>query len=261
MNTFHIMRKELRTYFNSTIAYAFFLIFLFIVGYLFTFTIFQYSDFSQLAIRNPMMMQKLNPAQSILTPLFQLMGFLLIFLVPVLTMRIFAEEKKLGTIELLFTYPVTEMQLVIGKFLASTAILFIMFLFSFVYIILFNNVFAFKGAEVPWGIIFSGYLGIFLLSLSFMAFGMWVSSLTSDQVTSALATVGGLLLFWIIGSAQSQFTNPVLVGIVRQLSLVNHFQDFTKGIINTHHLVYFICFILFFVFLTVQVLEVRKWKG
>ena len=261
MNTFHIMRKELRSYFNSTIAYAFFLIFLFIVGYLFTFTIFQYSDFSQLAIRNPMMMQKLDPVQSILVPMFQLMGFLLIFLIPVLTMRIFAEEKKLGTIELLFTYPVTELQLVMGKFLASIVILLIIFCFSFVYIILFNNVFAFKGAEIPWGSILSGYLGLFLLSLSFVAFGMWVSSLTSDQVTSALATVGGLLLFWIIGSAQSHITNPIFSEIIRQIALVEHFQDFTKGIINTHHIVYFVCFILFFVFLTVQVLEVRKWKG
>lgn len=260
MNTFCIFKNELRKYFNSTIAYAFFIIFLVIVGFFFYLSIVQYGIRSMMATRNPMMMQQLNPVEFIITPLFQLMAFLLIFFMPVLTMRLFSEEKKLGTIELLFTYPVTEWQMVMGKFLASMVVLALIFFFTFVYVILYNNILAFDPSKAPWGTIISGYLGLFLLSVSFLAFGMWVSSLTSDQVTSALATTGGLLLFWVIGSARMD-VNPALVKLVTQLSLVEHFQDFTKGIIDTHHIIFLLCFIAFFVFLTVQFLEVRKWKG
>jgi ABC-2 type transport system permease protein len=254
------MRKELRNYFSSTIAYAFLVIFLFIVGFFFYYSMVTYSMQSMYAARNPMMMQRMNPTDAILSPLFSLMGFMLVFLIPVLTMRLFAEERKLGTIELLFTYPITELQLVFGKFLAAVSVLVMMFGFTSVYIILYNKAFGFVSSQIPWGTIGSGYLGLFLLSLAFMSFGMWVSSMTSDQVTSALATVGGLLVFWIIGSARMDLSG-IPMKIVEQISLVEHFQDFAKGVIDTHHVVYLVCFIMFFVFLTIQVLEVRKWKG
>ncbi|MCE1246558.1 MAG: ABC transporter permease subunit [Firmicutes bacterium] len=260
MNTFHIMRKELRNYFSSTIAYAFLAIFLFIVGFFFYMSMVNYSMQSTFAARNPMMIQRMNPSDLILSPLFSLMGFLLIFLIPVLTMRLFAEERKLGTIELLFTYPITEMQLVMGKFLAAVSVLVLMFGFTTVYMVLFTKAFGYVSTQIPWGSMGAGYLGLFLLSMAFMAFGMWVSSMTSDQVTSALATVGGLLVFWIIGSARMDLSGP-LMKVVEQISLVEHFQDFTKGVIDTHHIIYLVCFILFFVFLTIQVMEVRKWKG
>ena len=260
MNTFHIFNKEMRNYFNSTVAYVFFVIFLVIVGFFFYLSMVHYNVQSMYASRNPAMWQRLNPIETILTPLFGLMGFLLIFMIPVLTMRLFAEEKKLGTIELLFTYPVTELQMVLGKFLASVMVLVVIFAFSFVYILLFNKAFAFKGVDIPWGNIVAGYSGLLLLSLAFMSFGMWISSLTSDQVTSALSTVGGLLALWVIGSARMDVSGRLLK-VVEQLSLSDHFRDFTIGVIDTHHVVFFLCFILLFIFLTVQVLEVRKWKG
>lgn len=260
MNTLHIYKKELRNYFNSTIAYVFFVLLLVIMGFFFYFSIAHYGIQSMLASRNPMMMRYLNPIDNILTPLFSLMGFLMIFFMPVLTMRLFSEEKKLGTMELLFTYPITEFQMVTGKFLASLTVVGIVYFFSFTYMIMFNQLFDLNMAKAPWGNMASGYLGLFLLSTAFMSFGMWVSSLTSDQVTSALGTTGGLLLFWVIGSARIDL-NPGLTRLVEQLSLVEHFQDFTKGIIDTHHVVYLVCFSLFFIILTIQMLEVRKWRG
>lgn len=260
MNVFTIMRKELRNYFISPVAYAFFIIFLAIVGFFFYLTLSHYSLQCMFASRTPQMLDKLDPIEGIIQPLFSLMGFLMIFFIPVLTMRLFAEEKKLGTMELLFTYPITDFQLVMGKFLASMCVMLIITAFSLIYIILYNTVFKLTGAQIPWGIFGSGYLGLLLLSLSFISFGIWVSSLTSDQVTAALATVGGLLVFWIIGSAKMEATGWMLK-VVSQLSLVEHFQDFAKGVLDTHHIVYLVCFSIFFLFLTVQVLEVRKWNG
>jgi len=260
MNTLHIFNKELRNYFNSTIAYVFLIFFLVIVGLFFYLSMVNYSLQSMFASRNPMMMQRMNPVENIITPIFGLMGFLLIFMIPVLTMRLFAEEKKLGTIELLFTYPITEGQLVLGKFLASMVVLLFIFLFSSVYFLLYKHAFSLGWPKFPLGNIMSGYLGLLLISLSFMAFGMWISSLTSDQVTAALSTVGSLLLFWIVGSARLD-----LIGnwqkLVEQLSMSDHFRDFTLGVIDTHHVVFMLCFIFFFLFLTIQILEVRKWKG
>jgi ABC-2 type transport system permease protein len=256
MNAIHILRKELRNYFSSPIAYVFFAFFLFIVGYYFYLIILGYGQRSMYASQYVQLMTKLNPVDSILSPMFNLRGFLLIFLIPVLTMRLFAEEKKLGTIELLFTYPITEMHLIAGKMVASIIVMMVIFGFSFVFMVVYNNYFN----PAPWSVIFCGYLGLFLLSLAFISFGMWISSLTSDLVTAALGTIGGLLIFWVIGSGRMT-TTGLVSDIMAQVSMVEHFQRFSKGILDSHDVVYFACFIFFFAFLTLQVLEIRKWKG
>ncbi len=256
MNTFQIFKKELRNYFNSSIAYVFFTFYLIITGYYFYVLMIRYSQMSMYATRSMHMMSRTNPVDGVLSPLFSLMGFLMIFLIPVITMRLFSEEKKLGTMELLFTYPVTEMQIIMGKFLAALMVMLFIYGFSIVYMIVFTRYIT----PTPWGIIGSSYLGLFLLSLAFLAFGMWISSLTSDQVTAALGTVGGLLIFWVMGAGKFALS-PRMGEIIEQLAMVNHFQNFVKGIIDTHDLVYFICFIFIFIFLTLQMLEIRKWRG
>jgi ABC-2 type transport system permease protein len=259
MNTFYITKKELKNYFFSSIAYVFFAFFLFIVGLFFFLSIIRYSQMSMYAQQSPQMMQHFDPVEVILSPLFGLMGFLFIFLIPVITMRLFAEERKLGTIELLFTYPVTELQMFLGKFLAAAVVLLIIFGISFTYIIIYRNYFA----PISWGLVGSGYLGLFLLALSFLSFGIWISSFTSDQITSALATIGGVLIFWIIGSVKSVVPeNFFYIGdFINQISMYEHFQNLSKGIIDTNDILYFLCFIIFFSFMSIQMLEVRKWKG
>jgi ABC-2 type transport system permease protein len=256
MNAIYIMKKELKNYFFSSIAYVFFAFFLFIVGLFFFLSVIRYGEMSMYAQQNAQMMQRFDPVEMILSPLFGLMGFLFIFLIPVITMRLFSEEKKLGTIELLFTYPVTELQLFMGKFLAAAVVLLIIFGISMTYIVIYKNYFD----PITWGVVGSGYMGLFLLALSFLSFGIWVSSLTSDQVTSALATIGGMLIFWVIGSAKS-VVPEYLTDFVGQISMYEHFQNFSKGIIDTNDIVYFLCFTFFFSFMAIQMLEVRKWKG
>ncbi|MFP4499145.1 MAG: ABC transporter permease subunit [Vulcanimicrobiota bacterium] len=255
MNTYQILKKELRNYFFSPIAYVFLAFFLVIVGYFFIISMLRYGEMTMFASQAPQMMNKFNGENMILSPLFSIMLFLMIFLIPVITMRLFSEERKLGTIELLFTYPITEWQMVLGKFLAAVAVLLLIFGFSLVYIIIYSKYF-----EPTAGVIISGYLGTFLVSLSFLSFGMWVSSLTSDQVTSALATLGGLLLLWVSGAGQATFPGP-FGNFLKEISIMDHSEQFVRGIIDTHDVVYFLCFIGFFVFLTVQSLETRKWRG
>jgi ABC-2 type transport system permease protein len=258
MNTLHIYKKEMRNYFRSSIAYVFFAMFLLIVGFIFAVSFKGYSDFSMMAVQNPQMMSRLNPREMILTPLFGLMAFLLIFQIPVLTMRIFSEERKQGTVELLFTYPITEMQLIMGKFLASVTILLIMFMFTFSYFLILAK----HLNPLPWAVVGAGYLGLFLVSMAFLALGTWISSITSDHVTSALATVGCLLIFWIIGNVSMLGDiSPVLSTVFEQISLADHFNKFAKGVIETHAIAYLLSFIFLFMFMTVQSLETRKWKG
>jgi ABC-2 type transport system permease protein len=258
MNTLYIYKKEMRNYFNSSIAYVLFAIFLFIVGFIFAISLIKYGEFSTIALQNPQMMGRLNPREMIISPLFGLMAFLMVFLIPVLTMRIFSEERKQGTVELLFTYPITELQLVFGKFLASISVLLVMFLFTFAYTLILAKYLN----PLPWPVIGAGYLGLFLISVAFLALGTWISSITTDQITSALATVGGLLMFWIIGSAGMLGDMPQTMRTVfGQMAISEHFQNFAMGIIDTHSVIYMLSFIFLFIFMTVQALETRKWKG
>jgi ABC-2 type transport system permease protein len=258
MNTLHIYKKEMRNYFNSSIAYVLFAIFLFIVGFIFAISLIRYSEFSMMAVQNPQMMGRLNAREMIVSPLFGLMAFLMVFLIPVLTMRIFSEERKQGTVELLFTYPITEFQLVFGKFLASVTVLLVMFLFTFAYTLILAKYIT----PMPWPVIGAGYLGLLLVSVAFLALGTWISSITSDQVTAALATVGGLLMFWIIGNAGMLGDVPPTVRTVfEQLAISEHFQGFAMGTIDTHNIVFMLSFTFLFIFMTIQALETRKWKG
>jgi len=224
MNTYYIFKKEMRNYFNSSIPYVFFIFFLLLVGFFFFVSMIRYSEISMFATRNPQLMRNFSPREAILAPHFLRMGFLLIFLIPVISMRLFSEEKKLGTIELLFTYPITDWQLVMGKFLAAAVVILIIFIFSFSYMVVYNRYFT----SVPWGVVGSGYLGLLLLTTSFLSLGMWISSLTSDQVTSALATVSGILIFWIIGWGETA-TSGVLATVLKELSLSDHFRNFAQG--------------------------------
>jgi ABC-2 type transport system permease protein len=144
-----------------------------------------------------------------------------------------------------------------GKLLASLSVLGIVFATTLTYILILVKYF---GAS-SLGAIGAGYLGLFLLAVAFLAFGIWISTLTSDQATSALGTVGGILLFWIVSSFKLMVPQGILSTITEQLSMAEHFQNFVKGLIDTHDIVFFLVFIIFFVFLTVQMLEIRKWKG
>lgn len=206
-------------------------------------------------MRNPYQAPGLNLTEMVLNPLFANMGIILLLIMPLLTMRLFSEEKKTGTIELLLTYPVKDIETLLGKLLACILVYVIMLVLSFLYpvmLIIFGR--------LEWGPILSGYLGLFLMGTSFISLGVLASSLTENQIVSAAISFGMLLFFWVIGWA-SEFAGKTVGKILPKISLIQHFDNFPKGIIDTQDIVYYLLFIIFFLFLTMRSLEAHRWRG
>ena len=254
-NILVIGKKELNTYFYSPIAYVVITAFLIITGYFFYNTLVFYARFSMNAIQSQYTDIGLNFTDGIFTPLFGDMSIILLLMMPLLTMRLLAEEKKNGTFELLLTYPIKDIETVLGKFLACVLVFAIMVGLTLVYPIFLS----FLG-PIEIGPLFSCYMGLLLMGGAFIAFGLLASSLTSNQIVAAVVSFGALLVFWLIGfSAYS--AGPVLGGILRELSLLEHFDSFAKGVIDSKDVIYYLNFIIFCLFLTLRSLESNKWRG
>jgi ABC-2 type transport system permease protein len=250
-----IFKRELRAYFVSPIAYVVMVMFLIIAGYFFysSFAFFNFIGFQ--AMSNPMMARNLNVTEGVLRPLYGNLGVVLLFIMPLLTMRLFAEEKKQGTIELLLTYPVRDLAAVLAKFSACLTVYTIMLALTAVYPIL---LIIFVRPEV--GPIAAGYLGLFLLGASFIALGALASSLTENQIVAAAISFGFLLIFWVIGWS-SQFAGGTLGRLLSHLSLLEHFDSFPKGVIDTKDIIFYLNFLVFCLFLTLRSLESHRWRG
>jgi len=189
-----VFKKEMRLFFGSPVAYVVFTFFLLISGWFFSQIFLYYSDISMRSFMQPGMAQSLNITESVMRPLFTNMSVVLLFFMPMLTMRLFAEEKKSGTMELLLTYPVRDGEVLAGKFLAAGAL----------YVILLGLTLVYPGliayfTRVEWGPILTGYLGLVLTGATFLAVGVLISSLTENQIVAGFGTFGVLLALWIIG--------------------------------------------------------------
>jgi ABC-2 type transport system permease protein len=176
-------------------------------------------------------------------------------MVPLITMRLFAEEKKTGTAELLFTYPISDRGAVLGKFAAGVTILLLLLLGTFPAMLLLE-VFT----TPPWTSILGGYVGLFLMSSSFVSLGLLASSLTENQIIAAAIAFGTLLLLWIIGWSES-LVGPTLGSFLKYISLLTHYDNFAKGILDSRDVLFYFLFMLFFLFTTLRVLESRQWRG
>jgi ABC-2 type transport system permease protein len=173
----------------------------------------------------------------------------------VLTMRLLAEEKSTGTMELLMTFPVTDSQVVLGKFLATFVVYLLMLAPTLVYV---GVIRAFGGNE--WGPLLSAYLGLVLLGASFIAVGMFSSSLARNQIVAGVLGIGLLLLLWVMGAASSVL-GPRLSSLIAYLSLNDHFMNFGQGVIDLKDVVFYLSFIAGALFLTVRVLESGRWRA
>ena len=240
-----LFRKELLSYFVSPLFYVVGAVFLCLSGYYF------YTDL--------VFFVTFGFGMNILENFWQLLlvdlRLVMLLSIPLLTMRLFAEEKKLGTIELLLTYPVRDSELFLAKFAACAVVFGIMLAGTLLYPIYVHLLEPF-----PWTPLIAGYLGLFFLGLSFIACGIFVSSLTENQVVAGMATIGILLLFWIL-SWNEAATSPELLRVLIRLSMFDHFQTFARGVIDAQDVGYFVFFITFFSFLTLRVLESRTWRG
>lgn len=235
-----IFLKEMHTYFVSPIAYFVLFVFAALTGFLFS---------------GSLIVGGINRmlTTEVLNMFFLNTSVILLFFAPAITMKLFAEEKRSGTIELLMTSPVRDIEVVLGKYLASLALLALMLAITGVYPVITS----FYG-RVDLGPVISGYLGLMLLGGVFLSVGILISSMTKNQLVSALTTFGVLLLLWVIGFiARSRSTAAMAI---RYLSFTEHFEDFARGVVGMKHLVYYLSSTVFFLFATVRSVESSKWR-
>lgn len=253
-NIWAICKREIRTYFTSPIAYVAITVFLFVTGFFFQ-TLIQWFNLQSMQMaRNPQYFQQLNINQMVYAPLFHNISIILLFLVPILTMRLFAEEKKTKTEELLYTSPVSMGQIILGKYFASLFVLLVMLCLNG---LLSLFVFAFGNPEIlP---LLNGYLGLFLMGAAFTSLGIFFSSLTENQIIAASLGFGFFLLFFVLNWA-SQFVGGIWRSVLDYLSFFHHFDDMTRGILDTTDIVYYLSLIVFGLFLTHSVIQSRRWR-
>jgi len=250
-----IYKKEMRLYFTSPIAWVILTIFLFIAGYFF-YSIFAFFTLASMqAAMNPAMARDLNVTDSVLRPLFSNISVILLLLMPLVTMRLFAEERRSGTIELLLTYPVRDGAVLIGKYLAGLTLYAIMLAVTLFYPLLVAYF-----ARVELGPLASGYLGLLLMGATFLAVGIFASSLTENQIVASIITFGVLLIFWVVGWS-SDYVGGTWGRVLSHLSLIEHFDSFAKGVLDTRDVLYYFDFTIVALFLTLRSLEARRWKG
>jgi len=251
--TFAIARRELRSYFSSPIAYTVISLFALVFGWFFV----QFIDsFIQQSLQIGLPGRgQINIQTMVVRPVLGNVSVVLLFVLPLLTMRTYAEEKRFGTIELLHTSPLTDFQIILGKFLGAAAIYCLMLAVTLPHIAL-----LFVVGNPEWRPIVAGYLGLLLLGVSFIPIGLFISSLTRNQIVAAMATFAGLLLFWTL-SWFARVASPIVQGIVLAISLTEHFDDFTLGIIRLRHVVYYVSLTAFGLFLTGKSLDSERWRG
>jgi ABC-2 type transport system permease protein len=255
MKAWAIFKKELRLYFVSPIAYAVFAIFSLVAGWFFYNVFAFYTLVSMQAAMNPSMARDMSVTEGVLRPLFQNISVIMLLMMPILTMRLIAEEKKSGTIELLLTFPVRDGEVLMGKYLAALTLFAGMLALTLVYPVLVAWT-----TRLEWGPLLTGYLGLLLQGAAFIAIGILISSLTENQIVAAVATFGVLLIFWVISWAQDA-AGPNLGRVLSHLSLTEHFDSFAKGVIDTKDVIYYLNLIILSLFLTLRSLESKRWRG
>jgi ABC-2 type transport system permease protein len=250
-----VFRRELYTFFASPIFYVVGTIFLILSGYFFYNSVAYFSLISFQAAQNPQMGGQVNLNEMVVKPLFDDMSIILLLIVPLLTMRLLAEEKKNGTIELLLTYPIREIAVLLGKYLATLLVILVLLAVTVIYMFLLAGF-----GRLEWGPVLTGYGGLVLLAASFVALGLFASALTQNQVIAAVIGFGALLMFWIIGWIGS-VAGPMVNQAVHYLSLLDHLEPFSNGVLDTRDLMYFFNFSVFFIFLTLRYLDSQKIRG
>jgi ABC-2 type transport system permease protein len=245
-----VYRKEMGHYFVSPVAYVVVAMFLFVSAYFFNLYV------REIVEQSFGMPSDFDAPAQMLRAFLGLLALLALFLMPMVTMGLFAEERKRGTMELLMTSPIGETDIVLGKFLASLTLFVVMLVptAAFMAYIWFHT-----DPAAPIRIVLSGYLGILLFGGCLLALGSFISSLTENQLIAGALTFGLFLLLWAIDFG-SRGAESALGQTVQYLSVINHYEDFTRGIIDTSGLVYYLSFIGFFIFLTVRSIDSLRWR-
>jgi ABC-2 type transport system permease protein len=253
-NIMTIAGKEFRSYYGSPIAWVLLGLFAAIFGYFFSASL---AFFARAAMNSQFGggPQRMNVNLEMIRPLLSNTTVLILFLLPMVTMRTYSEEKRSGTIELLLTSPVKDIEIVLGKFLGAMGMYLGMLAVTAVYMLI---LFVYGNPAIKP--LLSGYLGLLLFGGGFVAMGLFISSLTANQMVAGAASFVTFLLFWII-SWLGESMGPTASTILSYLSITEHFDDFGKGIIDTKHIVFYLSFIVFGLFLATKSVDSDRWRG
>lgn len=253
-NVLAIAQKELKGYFASPIAYVVIGFFALMFGYFYWALL---GFFVEQSAR--MMGLQGGPTQNVneqmIRPVFMNASVLLLFTLPMVTMRTYSEEKRSGTIELLLTSPITDFQIIMGKFLGAMGLYAAMLAVTLIHM---GVLWAFGSPE--WKPLVTGYLGLLLMGGCFVSIGLLISSLTRNQIVAGFVTFAVFLLLWVINWV-GPFMGPRVQAVLDYLSITTHLDDFTRGIVDTRHLVYYVTFIAFGLFLTARSVDSERWRG
>ena len=228
--------KELKSYFNSPMAYIFLVIFAVINGYFFTRTFFLFD-------------------QSDMRSLFNIIPLVYLFFIPAVTMSLIAREKNLGTMEVISTLPLKDIDFVAGKFLAAFSLVVTGLLVTLIHFFTLTQV----GTNVDYGAVFTGYIGLALAGAVYSSVGTFASSITDNQVVAFIIGIFIVLVFFLMDK-MLMFVPVYLTGIIQYLSVDYHLSNISRGVIDSRNLVYFSSVVGFFLFMTVRILEMRKWR-
>ncbi len=235
-NTWTFAQKELRSFFNSAVAYVILTLFLLIAGWFFTSSLFLVNQ------------ADLRDVFSVIVPLIYL------FFIPAITMRVIAEEKKSGTIELLVTMPVRDVEIVLGKYFATLVLLATALALTFAYPLTISIL-----GNPDGGALIGGYLGLLLMGAAYLAIGVFTSGLTPNQIVAFITGFALIFVFFMLDKVIVFFPGPV-ASILEYASVTYHFENLARGVIDTRDLVYYGTMITLFLFLAVRSLEARKWR-
>lgn len=253
-NVWIICRKELGSYFASPVAYILLIMFGLIFGFFFWNALAAFvveSVQSQMSGRSfPM-----NLNEWIVRPLLSNLAVINLFFIPLITMRLFAEEKRTGTIELLATSPVRDIEIILGKWLASVLLYACLLLFTAV-----NFAFLFKYGNPDWKPLLVGYLGVFLLAGALLAIGTFISSLTKNQIIAGAVTFGICLLLYVFGWV-SGYETATWARVLSYVSVATHIESFEKGVLDAKDAIFYVTVIFLGLFFTARSMESLRWRS
>jgi gliding motility-associated transport system permease protein len=253
-NIWILCRKELSSYFVSPIAYLLLAMFAIVFGFFFWNAV---GYFSYMGVEAQMRgeMSALNINEQVIRPLVSNVSVIGLFLVPMITMRLFAEEKRSGTIELLVTSPVRDVEIILGKWLAAVLLYAAILLLTAL-----NFVWLFKYGNPDWKPLAVAYLGLLLQTGMLLAIGTFISTLTRNQIIAGAATFGVCLLLWVLEWV-SGFESATWARVMAYLSVLTHFESFGKGLLSLKDAVFYVSAIFFGLFLTARSLESLRWRS
>ena len=253
-NTWIVFRKEIRTYFVSPIAYLLLTMFALIFGFFFWnalgFFVIRGMEAQMSGQSFPM-----NLNEMVIRPLLSNVSVIGLFFIPMITMRLFAEEKRMGTIELLATSPVRDLEVIIGKWLAAVILYATMMLFTAI-----NFAFLFRYGNPDWKPLAIGYLGLLLQAGGLLAIGTFISTLTRNQIIAGAATFGVCLMLWVLEWVAG-YETATWAKVLAYMSVITHFDSFSKGVLDTKDAIFYASVIFLGLFLTSRSMESLRWRS